>query len=96
MSIEKAQALVLRKRDFRETSLIVDFYSREFGKISGLLKGVRSDPGKFGSNLEFFSLNEFVFYRKSSTSYTWSARRIKHRILRGSGRISKKPYWQVL
>jgi DNA repair protein RecO (recombination protein O) len=68
MSIEKAQALVLRKRDFRETSLIVDFYSREFGKISGLLKGVRSDPGKFGSNLEVFSLNEIVFYRKSSTS----------------------------
>ncbi len=68
MSIEKAEALVLRKRDFRETSLIVEFYSRQFGKISGILKGVRSEPGKFASNLEVFSLNEIVFYRKSNSS----------------------------
>ncbi len=68
MSIEKAQALVLRKYDFRETSLIVDFYCREFGKISGLLKGIRTDPEKFASNLEVFSLNEIVFYRKNNSS----------------------------
>ncbi|MFA5005208.1 MAG: DNA repair protein RecO [Candidatus Omnitrophota bacterium] len=68
MSIEKAQALVLRKIDLRETSLIVDFYSRQFGKVSGVLKGIRSDPGKFASNLEVFSLNDIVFYRKSTTS----------------------------
>ena len=67
MSIEKAQALVLRKRDFRETSLIVDFYSLEFGKLSGLLKGIRTEPSKFASNLELFSINEIVFYRKNSS-----------------------------
>jgi DNA repair protein RecO (recombination protein O) len=65
MSIDKAQALVLRKRDLRETSLLVDFYTREFGKICGVLKGIRTDPKKFASNLEIFSLNEIIFYRKT-------------------------------
>lgn len=53
------------RRDFRETSIIAEFYTSEFGKISGLLKGIRSDPDKFASNLEPFSLNEIVFYRKT-------------------------------
>ncbi|MDD5692352.1 MAG: DNA repair protein RecO [Candidatus Omnitrophica bacterium] len=65
MSIDKAQGLVLVRRDFRETSLIAEFYTLEFGKISGLLKGIRGDPEKFASNLEPFSLNEIVFYRKT-------------------------------
>jgi len=65
MSIDKARALVLIRRDCRETSLIAEFYTSEFGKISGLLKGIRSQPEKFASNLEPFSLNEIVFYRKT-------------------------------
>ncbi|MBU0548131.1 MAG: DNA repair protein RecO [Candidatus Omnitrophica bacterium] len=68
MSIDKAQVLVLSKRDIRETSIIVDFYSKEFGKLSGLLKGIRNEPEKFASNLEFFSLNEIIFYRKTHSS----------------------------
>jgi len=65
MSIDRAQGLVLNKRDLRETSLIVDFYTKEFGKICGILKGIRTDPKKFASNLEPFSLNEIIFYRKT-------------------------------
>jgi len=65
MSIDKARGLVLVRRDFRETSVIAEFYTSEFGKISGLFKGIRSDPEKFASNLEPFSLNEIVFYRKT-------------------------------
>jgi DNA repair protein RecO (recombination protein O) len=67
MSIHKTEAIVLRKRDFRETSLIVDFFSREFGRISGLLKGIRQEPAKFSSSLELFSLNEIIFYRKRNS-----------------------------
>jgi DNA repair protein RecO (recombination protein O) len=68
MSIDKATGLVLNKRDLRETSIIVDFYTKEFGKISGVLKGIRTDPEKFASNLEPFSLNEIIFYRKTHSS----------------------------
>ena len=68
MSIDKAEVLVLNKRDIRETSIIVDFYSKEFGKFSGLLKGIRTEPEKFASNLEPFSLNEVIFYRKTHSN----------------------------
>ncbi len=68
MSIHRTQALVLNKRDFRETSIIADFYTRDFGKLRGLLKGIRTEPAKFASNLEPFSLNEIIFYRKRNSS----------------------------
>ena len=68
MSLQKTESLVLNRRDFRETSMIADFYTREFGKIRGILKGIRAEPGKFASNLELFSLNEIIFYKKRNTS----------------------------
>jgi len=68
MPIHKTESIVLKKRDFRETSLIVDFYTRDFGKLSGLLKGIRTEPAKFASSLEPFSYNEIIFYRKSNSS----------------------------
>lgn len=68
MSIDRARGIVLNKRDLRETSIIADFYTKEFGKISGILKGIRTEPEKFASNLEPFSLNEIIFYRKTNSS----------------------------
>ncbi|MDP2941501.1 MAG: DNA repair protein RecO [Candidatus Omnitrophota bacterium] len=68
MPIHKTEAIVLRRFDFRETSLISDFYTRDFGKISGLLKGIRKEPEKFASNLELFSHNEIIFYRSRNSS----------------------------
>lgn len=68
MPIHKTEAIVLRKRDFRETSLIADFFTKDFGKLSGLLKGIRKDPKKFASTLEPFSHNEIVFYRSRNSN----------------------------
>lgn len=68
MSIHKTEAIVLNKYDFRETSVIANFYTRDFGKLSGLLKGAREDPEKFASTLEPFSHNEIIFYRKRNSS----------------------------
>jgi DNA repair protein RecO (recombination protein O) len=68
MSIHKTEAIVLSKRDFRETSLVVNFYTRDFGKVSGLLKGIRTEPDKFASTLEPFSYNEIIFYEKRNSS----------------------------
>jgi DNA repair protein RecO (recombination protein O) len=68
MSIDKTEAIILRRMDFRETSLIIDFYSRDFGKMSGLLKGIRKDPSKFASTVEVASHNDIIFYRKTNSS----------------------------
>lgn len=62
--IYRDEAIVLKTRDFRETSKIAIFYSKNFGKISGLFKGIRTDSRKFASRLNLLSLNEIIFYRK--------------------------------
>lgn len=68
MSIHKTEAIVLNRRDFRETSLIADFFTRDFGKLSGLLKGIKTDLKKFASSVEPFSYNEIIFYKKINSS----------------------------
>ena len=68
MSIHKTDALVINKYDLRETSMLANFYTRDHGKVTGELKGIRAEPGKFASNLEIFSLNEIIFYRKRNSS----------------------------
>lgn len=57
-------AFVLRSYDFRETSKIAIFFSRDFGKVKGILKGIRKDPKKFSTILSLLSLNHIVFYKK--------------------------------
>ena len=42
----KTDAFVLDKINFRETSVILTLFTREFGKIKGVLKGVRSQKSK--------------------------------------------------
>lgn len=68
MSIHKSEAIVLNKRDFRETSLIANLYTREFGKISGVLKGIKVEPAKFASTAELFSYNDIIFYKRRNTA----------------------------
>ncbi|MCK9594660.1 MAG: DNA repair protein RecO [Candidatus Omnitrophica bacterium] len=68
MAILKTAAIVLKKYDLRETSLLVNFFTRDYGKISGELKGIRKDPRKFASSLESFSHNEIIFYHKRNSS----------------------------
>lgn len=58
------EAIVLDVRDFRETSKIAVFFTKQHGKMSGLFKGIRAEPKKFASNLDFLSLNEIIFYKK--------------------------------
>jgi DNA repair protein RecO (recombination protein O) len=68
MSIHKTEAIVLKRFDFRETSMIANFYTLDFGKISGILKGIRKEPAKFASTLELFSYNDIVFYKRRNSS----------------------------
>ncbi len=60
-------AFVLRSYDFRETSKIATFFTRDFGKVKGVLKGIRTDPRKFSSTLQLLSLNHIVFYKKRTS-----------------------------
>ena len=63
MAILKSDAIVLKSFDFRETSRIATFFTKDYGRVSGILKGIRKDPKKFGSSLERFSVNHIVYYQ---------------------------------
>jgi len=74
MAIQKTEAILLGKQDLRETSLILTFYTKDFGKIKGIVRGVRGPHAQYGGgSLEIFAHDELVFYeRKKSELYTIS------------------------
>src|SRR3989338_11065325 len=69
MAIQTTEALVLNRREFRETSILATFYSKDFGKIKGILKGIRGEKARWGSSTELFSLNKIVFYEKTKGEF---------------------------
>lgn len=67
MAIQTTEAFTIGRRDFRETSILAIFYSKDFGKIKGILKGIRSQNSRYGSLVELFGLNKIVFYEKTKS-----------------------------
>ncbi|MCF7908829.1 MAG: DNA repair protein RecO [Candidatus Omnitrophica bacterium] len=64
--VKKDIGFILKRYNFRETSLIATIYTERFGKIRGILKGFYTNKREFSSSLDIFSLNEFLFYPKKS------------------------------
>ncbi len=62
--IVRTDAVVLRSMKYRETSRIVTFYTRQFGKLAGIVKGARRPKNKFGAALQPMSCVTVVLYKK--------------------------------
>ncbi|MEW5798040.1 MAG: DNA repair protein RecO [Bacteroidota bacterium] len=62
--IVETEGVVLHAMDFRDTSKIVTVYTKKFGKVKVIAKGVRSRKNKFGSSLEPMTIALLVFYKK--------------------------------
>ena len=62
--IVTTEAIVLKAMKYRDTSKIVTFYTRGFGKLRAVAKGARSEKNKFGSALDPLSRVVLVLYRK--------------------------------
>ncbi|MFC1508608.1 DNA repair protein RecO [Candidatus Omnitrophota bacterium] len=69
MAIQTEDAVLLRKKDFRETSFILSFFTRNFGKVHGILKGARGSRARSTVNPLFFSLNQIVYYEKKKSDF---------------------------
>ena len=66
MSICKAEAIVLKSINLRESSRIITLYSKNFGKMRVVAKGILLPNSRFGGNLENFSQVNIVFYKKEN------------------------------
>jgi DNA repair protein RecO (recombination protein O) len=64
--ITRTEAVVLKSMNYRDSSKIVTFYSRRFGKITGIAKGARQMKSKFGAALEPLSVVSLILYKKEN------------------------------
>ena len=64
MAIHTSPALIVRRWNFRETSLILSVFTESSGKFHGLIKGFYDRPPRYGPAIPG-SLNTIVFYESS-------------------------------
>jgi DNA repair protein RecO (recombination protein O) len=62
--ITRTDAVVLKSMKYRDTSKIVTFYTRRFGKVKGIAKGARQMKSKFGAALEPLTAVSLILYKK--------------------------------
>jgi len=62
MALHKTQAVVVGRRALGESDRLVEFYTRDFGKLRGVARSARRPRSRFGSALEPFTLGELVFF----------------------------------
>lgn len=66
MSTEKTDAIVLKLSPWSETSAVVTFLTRDFGRISTLAKGAMRLKSPFESALDLLTHSRIVFIAKSA------------------------------
>jgi len=59
----KTEGIVLKSTEFKEADKIVNIYTKDYGKITAIAKGVRKIKSKFGSSLEILTHSVFLFYK---------------------------------
>lgn len=62
MGLHTSDAIVLRCYPFRETSVTVSCLTSKYGKLKGLVKGLRAQPNRYRSAMEPMTINRIVFY----------------------------------
>lgn len=75
MSTYKSEGIIIRRHNFGESSLILDFYTKEHGKVEAVARSARKLRGKLKGHLELFLCTDLVFARarnidKTTSSYT--------------------------
>jgi|SRR3990170_1675857 len=66
MSLVKTEGIVLKSFKYGDSSLIFSLYTRDFGKVKVLAKGIKRGKSKTAP-LGFLSLAEVVFYKRERT-----------------------------
>jgi len=62
MGLQRTQGVVIGRRPLGEADRLVTFYTREFGRLTGVAKGARRPRSHFGSALELFTQGQLLFF----------------------------------
>ena len=58
-----SQSIVMRVKEFGESDLLINFFSRDLGRLKGVAKGARRSKKRFPNCLDLFSLVSMEFRR---------------------------------
>ncbi len=70
MALHKTEGIVLRRQEVRETSLILIAFTRDLGKVQGLVKGVRGARAAVPWYLEPLTLQAMVLYERRRSPWS--------------------------
>lgn len=73
MSTYKSEGIVIRRHNFGESSLILDFYTKEHGKVEAVARSARKLRGKLKGHLELFLCTDLIFAHARSIDKTTSS-----------------------
>ena len=62
MALYRTQGIVIGRRTIGESDRLMDFYTRDHGRVRGVAKSARRTRSRFGSSLELFTLGELIFF----------------------------------
>lgn len=69
MPVLKTEAITLRRTDYSNSSQIITFYTRNYGKIRTLAKGFKRSSGKFNSKaIDLLTYCQILFIKKEHSS----------------------------
>jgi DNA repair protein RecO (recombination protein O) len=62
MALCRTRAVVTGRRALGESDRLVEFFTRDFGKVHGVAKAARRPRSRFGAALELLTLGDLVFF----------------------------------
>ncbi len=72
-NILKTRGIILKVRQFKESSIYCSVFTRDYGKLSLLAKGVRRPKSRLCGTLEPLNHSEIIFYKREfKETYTLS------------------------
>ncbi|WP_246566337.1 DNA repair protein RecO [Tissierella simiarum] len=71
--MSKTQGIVLKEIRFKETSKILNIYTKKFGRIHAMARGAYKPKSQLIANTQPFSLNEYDFYKGKNFYYITQA-----------------------
>jgi len=60
MSTYKTEGIIIRRNNFRESSLILGIYTKDYGKIEAVARSARKEKGKLKGHLELFLHTDLI------------------------------------
>ena len=67
MEPRSTEGIVLRRREFTESSFLVDFITPDWGCLKTIAKGARRPESRFRGRLELFNRGRLIFYPSRRT-----------------------------